>query len=88
MKKTIKQIDKKYRVEKDGKNCLYVSENGGKTYEYAELVYILRHTRIKVGVGLNVYNLSNKLRRRFQQFLKDGYSIYAQGNYVYTKVYK
>lgn len=85
MKKTVKLIDRVYKVERDGKNCLYVSKDGGKTFIYSELIYF-NGTRVKVhSGGIDIYGLPKKLKRRFIHFINNGFSIYATGSYVYTE---
>lgn len=85
MKRTVKIIDKVYKVENDGKNCLYVSEDNGKTFIYSEMIYF-NGTKVRLqNGGINVYSLSKKLQRRFSYFINNGFSIYAKGIYKYGK---
>jgi hypothetical protein len=87
-KKTIKIIKKQYLIEKDGKNSFYVSENGGNSYHYADF---FDFNGIKVRVyngGVNIYGVSQKIKRRIKGFLAKGYSVYALGKYEYRKPLK
>lgn len=87
LKKTYKIIDTKYRVEKDGKNCLYLKADNSAEFKYAELVYLNDKTRVRVmEPGINLWAVPNKLKRRLRQFLDRGFTVYITGQYRFMKI--
>ena len=86
MRKMVKRIHPVYRVEFDGKNCLYVSCNSGFSYCYSEFIVVGSSVRVRVfDYGLNIYGIDVKLKRRIKGFLGKGYSVYCIGVYRFNK---
>lgn len=90
MRPVTKEICREYEVRNDGKNSIYVSFDG-EPYCFSEFYKggSMKKTMIRIySGGLQLVNISDKLKRRFNEFLKKGHSIYATANYIYHKTPK